>query len=234
MNWTSTDALRRRIVVIGLIAGPLLLIVSVAINLATTPESMQAQFDALAANSTPIVLEALLEALGFAIALASLAGSTQAARSRGGALGTWGAVLAILGIVGFAISNAGGFTLAALAQLPDHEAAFKTAGAFMSTDAMSTLGTVGMVLEILGQIGILLVIGALIRAHLVKFWLLILAVVGIIINVAIGMTVTTLIADVLLLVVTGWIAIALTRASREVWMGEPAPTPGPLRTGQPA
>jgi hypothetical protein len=234
MNWTTTDAVRRRIVVIGLIAGPLLLIASVAINLASTPDSMQAQFDALAANSTPIVLEALLEALGFAITLASLAGSTQALRSRGGALGTWGAVLGILGIVGFAMSNANGFTLAALAQLPDHDAAFKTAGAFMSTDAMSTMGTIGMVLEILGQIGILLVIGGLIRARLVRIWLLILVVVGIIINVAIGMTVTTLIADVLLLVVTGWIAVAITRASHEVWLGEAAATAKTSRTAQPA
>ena len=81
----------------------------------------------MAANPGLIVAEAFLETFGFMIVLAAFAGSTQALRSRGGALGTWGAALSILGIVGFTFSNATGFELAELAQLPDHDAAFTTA-----------------------------------------------------------------------------------------------------------
>lgn len=221
MNWTRTDSIRRWIVVAGLIIGPILLVLSVVINLTPPSESMRADFDHMAANPGLIVAEALLETIGFTVVLAALAGSTQALRSRGGALGTWGAVLSILGIVGFSFSNANGFVLAELAALPDHDAAFSTAGALMSSDTAGTVGTIGMVLEILGQIGILLIIVGLIRARRVRIWAIIPVVVGIIINFVGGIMVTTLVADVLLLAVCIWVAVRLSRCSHEAWLGMP-------------
>lgn len=221
MIWTRTDAVRRWIVVAGLIIGPVLLVLSVAVNFAPPRDSMRADFDAMAANPGIIIAEALLETLGFMIVLAALAGSTQALRYRGGTLGTVGAVLAILGIVGFSLSNANGFTLAELAGLPDHDAAFDTAGALMSSDLAGTVGTIGMALEILGQIGMLLIIIGLIRARLIRVWLVLIVIVGIAVNFAGGIMLTTLIADVLLLAVGCWIAVAFARCSHEAWLGMP-------------
>ncbi|MEO7147889.1 MAG: hypothetical protein ABIW81_07175, partial [Terrimesophilobacter sp.] len=127
MHWTPTDAVRRWIVVAGLIIGPAVLVLSVAINFSGPSDSMRSDFNKMAENPSLIVLEALLETIGFMIVLAAFAGSTQSLRSRGGALGTSGAVLSIVGIVGFSFSNASGFTLAELAQLPDHDSTFATA-----------------------------------------------------------------------------------------------------------
>jgi hypothetical protein len=211
-------------VVAGLIAGPLLLVLSVAINLTAPTESMRADFDAMTARSGLIVAEAFLESFGFMIVLAALAGATQALRGRGGALGTWGAVLSILGIVGFSMSNANGFTLAALAQLPDHDAAFDTANAIMSGDTIAVAGTITMGLEVAGQVGIVLVIVGLIRARLVSVWLLILVAAGIVLNFVGGTMLTTLIADVLLAVVCTWIAVRLARAPNQVWLGAAEPS----------
>ncbi|MCX7522298.1 hypothetical protein OSC27_08405 [Microbacterium sp. STN6] len=233
MHWTRTDTARRRIVVAGLIAGPLLLVLSVAINLTAPADSMQAEFDAMATRGTLIVAEALLESVGFMIVLACLAGTAHALRHRGGALGTWGAALSILGIVGFSMSNANGFTLPALAALPDHKVAYDTAKALMSSDIMSTIGTVTMALELAGQAGIVLVIAGLIRARLISFWVLIPVALGIVLNFVGGIMLTTLIADALLAVTCTWIAVRLVRAPRQAWLGEPV-VAAPSRTAQPA
>ncbi|UJP09214.1 hypothetical protein L2X99_12275 [Microbacterium sp. KUDC0406] len=232
MNWTRTDAARRVIVVTGLLLGPVLLVLSVAINLTAPGESMRADFDAMAARPGLIVAEALLETIGFTIVLASVAGAAHALRSRGGALGTWGAVLAVLGIVGFSFSNANGFTLAELAQLPDRDAAFATATSLMSSDISGIVGTVGTVLEMLGQIGILLVIAGLIRARIMPIWTIVIVIVGAAVNAVLGTMIGTLIADVLLLAVCALAAVRLARGSREAWLGM-ASAPASARTASP-
>ncbi|MEO6942077.1 MAG: hypothetical protein ABI238_03555 [Terrimesophilobacter sp.] len=224
MNWTPTDARRRWIVVAGLITGPALIVLSVAINFTPPSDSMRMDFDSMAANPGLIVAEALLEAIGFMVVLASFAGATQALRTRGGVLGIWGAILAIIGIVGFSFSNANGFALAELAQLPDRDAGFATAMAITSGDTASLVGTIGMAMEILGQVGILLVIGGLIRARLVPFWPL-LIVVGMVANAVISTMLTTLVVDLLLLAACSWIAVKLARCSHEAWLGMPTIVP---------
>jgi len=221
MYWTPTDARRRWIVVCGLIIGPVLLALSVAINLTPPGESMRADFDSMAQHPGLIVAEALLETIGFMLVLAAFAGAAHALRGRGGTLGTWGAALSIIGIPGFALSNANGFTLAELAQLPDRDAGFATAMAITSSDTAALTGTVGTVMEVLGQIGILLVIGGLMRARIVRIWPLLIVVVGIVVNVAIGIMLTTLIADVLLLAASTWVAVRLARCGRDAWLGSP-------------
>lgn len=221
MNWTPVDALRRWIVVVGLVIGPVLLVLSIAINLTPQSDSMRTDFDTIAAHAGTVVAEGLLEAVGFMVVLASLAGATQALRSRGGMLGTWGAVAAMVGIVGFTLSNANGFVLAELAQLPDRDAAFDTAMAITQSDTAGLVGTVAMVMEILGQLGMLLVIGGLVRARLAPWWLLLGCLAGIVVNAVIGTMVATLVADLLLLIVCGWIAVALARCSRAAWLGLP-------------
>jgi hypothetical protein len=213
--------------VAGLIIGPVLVALSVVINLTPPGDSMRAQFDAMTANPGLIVAEALLETIGFMIVLAAFAGSAQALRSRGGALGTWGAALSIVGIIGFALSNTTGFEMAAFAQLSDHDAAFETAKSMTSGGMTDMIGTIDMVLEIAGQVGILLVIGGLIRARITKFWPLLFGIVGIIVNAAIGLMVTTLIADLLLVAAGTWVAVALARSTREAWLGEPVAAAAP-------
>jgi hypothetical protein len=222
MHWTRTDALRRWIVVAGLIIGPALLVLSVVVNFSPPRDSMRADFEAMTANPGIVVAEAWLETLGFMIVLAALAGSTQALRARGGALGTTGAALAMLGIVGFSQSNANGFTIAEIAALPDHDAGFATASALMSGEIAGTVGTIGLGLEMLGQLGILLVIIGLIRARIIPVWPLLMVVVGIIVNLAGGIMLTTLLADILLLATGCWIAVALARCSQRAWLGMPA------------
>jgi hypothetical protein len=219
MQWTRTDGVRRWIVVVGLIVGPALTVLSIVINL-NPPESMRASFDAMAAHPGLIVTEAFLETFGFMIVLAAL-------RHRGGALGTWCAALSIVGIVGFALSNTTGFQLAELAALPDRDAAFATAKSITTGDLAGTIGTVEMALEIVGQVGMLLVIVGLIRARIIRIWPLVFGIVGIVLNAAIGIMVTTLIADLLLLAAGTWIALAVARSSHEQWLGLPAAVSAP-------
>lgn len=219
MQWTRTDGKRRWIVVAGLILGPVLSTLSIAINF-SPPQSMRASFDAIAANPGLVVAEDFLETFGFMIVLAAFAGSTQSLRTRGGALGTWGAVLSIVGIVGFAVSNATGFQLVEFAQLPDHDSAFVTAKAMAFGDTAGMIGMAVMALEIAGQLGILLVIGGLIRARITKIWPLLFGIAGMIVNAAIGLMVTTLIADLLLLAAGTWVAVCIARSTREAWLGE--------------
>lgn len=222
MNWTRTDAIRRALVVTGLIAGPVLLVLSIVINYTPPSGSMRADFDTMAAHAGLIVAECFLETFGFMMVLGAFAGATQALRRRGGALGTAGAVLALLGIIGFAMSNASGFTLAQLTQLPDRDAAFVTAGALLSGEISSLVGTIGMVLELLGQVGGLLIIGGLMRARLVPLWPLLIIIVGSITNIVIGTMLGTLISDVLLLIACAWVAMRIARCSHKAWLGEVA------------
>lgn len=220
MQWTRTDTTRRSIVVAGLIIGSVLLALSSAVILNTPAESMRASFDAMTANPGLIVTAALLETVGFMIVLASFAGSAQALRSRGGALGTWGAALSIVGIAGFALSNATGFEMAAFAQIPDHDAAFAMAKSVMFGDVSGAIGSIEMVMEIAGQVGIVLVIGGLIRARITKIWPLLIVIAGIVVHFAVGLLVATFIADLLLLVGSTGVAVSLARSTHDAWLGE--------------
>jgi N-hydroxyarylamine O-acetyltransferase len=67
MNWTSTDAARRRVVVAGLIAGPAVLLASNAFIVLDAPGGMRAEFDAMAAQPWLLLVQSVLEALGFTI-----------------------------------------------------------------------------------------------------------------------------------------------------------------------
>jgi hypothetical protein len=82
-------------------------------------------------------------------------------------------------------------------------------------------GMTGFRLEMLGQLGILLVIIGLIRARLIRVWPLLMVVVGIIVNLAGGIMLTTLLAGILLLATGCWIAVALARCNHQAWLGMP-------------
>jgi hypothetical protein len=220
MNWTSTEGARRWIVVVGLVLGPVLVVASAAVGLGPMPDSMRASFDVMAQRAPAILAQDLLETLGFAILLAALAGATRAVHVRGGAIGTLGAVLSVVGITGFGLSNGTGLAVVAHAQLPGRDAAFQAAGAISGGEVIGTAGTVGWILEIVAQLGMLLVLVALWRARLVPIWPAVLCVVGILVNAVVGTIEASLVADVLLLVVLVWVAILLARTPREVWLGE--------------
>jgi len=216
MHSTSTDVTRRRIVVIGLIVGPLLLVLSNAFTIQES-DSMRSTFDAMVASPWMLFAESLLEAVGFTIALASFAGSAHALRARGGALGTVGAVLCMLGILGFSLSAAGGFFLYVVAQLHDKDAGFAAASA-LKEDGVT--GVLLMVLMVLGEAGICLVIGGLLRAHIVRIWPLLLVLLGVVADNVLPGPLSSIVADLLLLAASVWIAILLVRAPLAVWLGD--------------
>jgi len=220
MSWTRTDTARRWVVIIGLVVGPVMLTISNAFIIQAQGNSMRAVFDAMTANPSILVVQSLLEGIGFMITFASFAGAAQATRLRGGALGTWGAALCIVGILGFALSSGRGLTFFTLAQLPGHDAGFTAAAAVAGDSANSTIQTV---LTLAGQLGICLVIGGLIRARVSRIWPLLLVIAGIIVNSVFGMILTTLVADLMLLAASAWIALALARSSRETWLGQSVP-----------
>jgi hypothetical protein len=223
MNPTTTDVIRRRIVVAGLIAGPLLLLVSTAFATSNEP-SARAVFDAIAANPWMPVTESLLEAIGFTVAFACYAGATQALRSRGGALGTVGAVLCMLGVLGFTLSASAGLFLSMVAGMSDEDAGFAAASAIQNG---SPAEVVAMVLMLLGEAGICLIIGGLLRAHLVPIWPLLLVLAGVVAdNLPIG-PFSTIASDALLLAASVWVAVLLARTPRPVWLGEPRPAQEP-------
>ncbi|HWU58139.1 MAG TPA: hypothetical protein VN045_05415 [Microbacteriaceae bacterium] len=217
MNWTRTDSTRRRIVIVGLILGPVMLAVSNAFVIQAQGNSMRDVFDAMTANPSMLIVQSLLEGGGFMIAFASFAGAVQATRVRGGALGTWGAALCIVGILGFALSSANGLAFYSLAPLHNHDVGFAAATAVVGDAAISTIQ---MILTLAGQLGICLVIGGLIRARVCRIWPLLLVVAGIIVNMAFSMILTTLVADLLLLAAGTWIAVALARSPHEIWLGQ--------------
>lgn len=224
MEWKSVDGVRRWFVVVALVLGPVLAVLSVVVGLGPEPESMRESFDVMATRSPQILAQDLLETAGFALVLAALIGAATALRSRGGALGLIGVVLAYAGIVGFAISNASGLGIVALAQLPDRDAAFETAVAVTSDGPLAVAQTAGMVLEIAGQLGILILILGLWRARLLPLWVLIPVVLGILVNAVVGTLLATLVADVLLLATGAWIAVRLARASHGAWLGTEVPS----------
>jgi hypothetical protein len=139
MNWTRTDSTRRRIVIVGLILGPVMLAVSNAFVIQAQGNSMRDVFDAMTANPSMLIVQSLLEGGGFMIAFASFAGAVQATRVRGGALGTWGAALCIVGILGFALSSANGLAFYSLAPLHNHDVGFAAATAVVGDAAISTI-----------------------------------------------------------------------------------------------
>jgi hypothetical protein len=233
MQWTTTDAVRRWLVVCGLILGSVMAVVSSLIGLTTPPaDSMRESFDVMATRGDASVAQTILETVGFTLVIAALIGATQALRARGGGLGTAGAVLGFAGIAGFGLSNGAGPAVAALAQLPDPDTTYRIATAISSDGPIAVLGNLGWMLEIAGQLGLLLVLAGLWRARILPPWPLALGVLGLVVNAVIGTMVTTLIADLLLLVAMIWVAIRLARTSHEAWLGasSAARLPEPVAT----
>lgn len=227
MEWTRTDAVRRRLVLAGLVVGPAVAALSAAVGITHVPDSMRQSFELMGERGQAILFQDLLETLGFTIVFASLAATTRLLRSRGGVLGTVGAILSLAGIVGFSVANASGLAVVALAQLPDREVAYGIAVSITSAGPIAIAGSVGSALEIAGQLGMLLVIAGLLRARLIPVWPIVLVVVGIAVNAAVGTMVATLVADALLVATGGWVAVALARASSESWIagaGQTHPT----------
>lgn len=225
MEWTSTDSARKRLVVIGLAVGPVLALVAAILGLGgAQPGSRRASFEVMAERSDAILGQDLLETLGFTITLAALIGATRALRGRGGALGTVGAALGYVGIAGFGLSNGAGLAVVALAQLPDRDAAFQTATTITTSGPLAGASGVGWALEILGQLGLLLILAGLWRARLVPPWPFLLAGLAIVAAGAVGTMTGIAFADVLLLVVGVLVATRLARTTEHAWLSTPDTT----------
>ncbi|WEG10364.1 hypothetical protein PU630_07395 [Microbacterium horticulturae] len=232
-EWTRTDAARRWIVVAGLVVGPVLAALSVVVGIRLGGADMRAQFTSMGAHAGTVLAQDVLETAGFVLVLAALAGATGALRVRGGTLGTVGAALSVVGITGFAASNATGLAVVALAQQPDQDAAFRTAMAMSSQGVLATAGTLGFALEIVAQVGMLLVFAGLVRARLASVWVLPIVVVGVAVNAVVGTMAATLVADLLLVAVCVWTALRVARCSRAQWLGQVVPAPHARRVAVP-
>jgi hypothetical protein len=111
-------------------------------------------------------------------------------------------------------------TFFALVQLPDHDAGFAAAAAVAGDTANAAIQTV---LTFAGQLGICLVIAGLIRARASRVWPLVMVAAAIVIVTVFGMVLTTVVADILMLAASIWIAVRLGRSSRETWLGQSYP-----------
>lgn len=202
---------RHALVATGLVLGPIFVVASAMLGLGHEPDSMRAIFDDLGSRAGSVLLQDTLELIGFTIVLASFAGAAMGIRGRGATLGIVGAVLAMFGIAGFGLAGGTSLSVLALAQLPDHDAAFETAVAITQSGPLATVSTAGWILEIIGQAGILLVLLGLWRAKVIPVWPALICIVGVLLVATFGTITVTLIADVLLLVVGVWVALRLLR-----------------------
>lgn len=206
---TRSETVRRWIMVVALVAGPAIAAASAAFVLPLPNSgSLHTDFTAMINNRPLLLISSLLEGIGFTLALGGYAAVSNLVRQRGGMLATLGAALCVVGILGFGWAGANGFAFHALTGLADHDAGFVAAGAVASDPAT----TVSSMLEILGPIGVLLVMIGLVRARLVPLWPVFVIIAGILANGVIGTVVATLVADLLLLAASTWVAINLVRA----------------------
>ncbi|QAY61364.1 hypothetical protein ET475_16200 [Microbacterium protaetiae] len=221
MTTTTTLATRWRLILTGLILGPALLVTSNAFIIPEPPGGMRAAFDAMAAQPWMLLLESIVEGLGFAISLAAFAAVTWVVRARGGAVATIGAIFCLLGVLGFAWSAGGGIFLSVLAGMPDQDAGFAAAQA-MNADPLS--GALIMALMFVAEAGICLVVIGLLRARLISFWPLVLVVAGIVADMVLPGVWSGLAADVLLLAAAVWLVVRLPKA-RAYFLSLPSTSP---------
>ncbi|MGB4137370.1 MAG: hypothetical protein WA971_12450 [Microbacterium sp.] len=209
MEWTSTKAVRWRLSLVGLIAGPVLLVVSSVFIVPGGSGGMRADFDAMAARPWLLVVQSALEAAGFAVSLAAFAAVARVADRRGGALATTGTVLCVLGALGFMWSAAGGMFLSVLVRMDDREAGFAAAVA-VNGDAVT--GALISVLMLAGEAGILLVLLGMLRAGRIRIWPVVLVVAGVVADLVLPGVLSGLTADVLLLAAAVWTVLSLRRS----------------------
>ncbi len=211
MEWTSTQAVRFRLTLSGLVAGPALLVASSAFIVPESSDGLRATFDAMAAQPWLLLVQSIVEATGFAVSLAAFTAATRAVRARGGALSTIGAVLCVVGVLGFTWSAAGGMFLSVLARMDDQDAGFAAAMAMIGDPVTEALIST---LMYAGEAGILLVLLGMLSAHLIRIWPILLVVAGVAADAVLPGTLSGLTADVLLLAAAVWTALSLHRAVR--------------------
>lgn len=217
METTSAQSTRRLLVLTALVAGPVLAVASAAIGLGPQPGSMHEAFEAMGRNGSTILVQDLLEMFGFSLLAVGAIGVTRVIRGRGSILALIGAILSVIGIVGFTMSNTAGMAIVALAQLPDQAAAFSAAAAITSSGPLGLMSTLGWILEIAGQVGGFLIIVALWRARIIPWWPAACVLVALIAVSAIGTIEASLIADVVLLAVMVLIVVRVSRLESTEW-----------------
>jgi hypothetical protein len=194
--------------IMALVLGPAVVTLSAAFILPLpTTDSVHDDFTAMITNRPLLLISSLLEGVGFTITLGGYAAIGQFLRRRGVTLATIGAALCVVGILGFGWAGATGFVLHALTGMTDHDAAFAAAQAIASDPANS----VSSMLEIVGPIGVLLLMLGLFRARIVPLWPVLVIIAGILANGVIGTVVATFVADLLLLAGSTWVAVYLMR-----------------------
>ncbi|MGN8025593.1 hypothetical protein [Microbacterium sp. 22242] len=206
MDATPTWTARRRLALIGLIAGPALLLLSSVFIIPDAPGGMRATFDAMAAQPWLLLVQSVLEAAGFAVTLAAFTAVAASADRRGGVLATTGTVLCVLGVLGFTWSASGGMFLSVMARMADRDAGFAAAQA-MAGDPVT--GGLISVLMYTGEAGILLVLIGLLRARRIRIWPIVLVVAGIAADLVLPGILSGLVADALLLGAGVWTVLSL-------------------------
>lgn len=223
MELTPVDSVRRGLVLAALIVGPLLAAASAAIGLGLQPKSMHAAFDLMAQHGSTVLAQDLLELFGFTILAIGAIGVTRVLGPRGSWFGLTGALLSLLGIVGFSVSNASGLAIVGLAQLPDRAAAFDAAAAITAGGPLALISSLGWYFEIIGQVGGLVIILALWRARVIPWWPAVVFAAAMIAVAVIGSIEASLAADVVLLAIMVFVVIRAAQLPRPSWARQPTP-----------
>lgn len=205
-----SQTVRRRVVLWGLVVGPALLLLSSALIVPEASGGMRATFDAMAAQPGMLIAQSAVEAAGFCVSLAAFAAAAWRVQGRGWSLATTGALLCVIGVLGFTWSAAGGVFLSVLARMKDQDAGFAAAQALIA-DPVS--GALISALMYAGEAGILLVLIGLLRGRLIPLWPIVIVIGGVIADLVLPGELSGLTADALLLATGLWTALALRRAA---------------------
>jgi hypothetical protein len=224
MQNNSTQTFRRRLTIVGLIAGPLITIFgSILVMGVPQDEDMRQSFTNMGEHGNTLLLSDLVVTAGFTITALALISATSLARARGGIVATIGAIMAGFGIAGFGLANGTGLAVIALAQEDDAETAFTFAKSITESGPLVPASGIGWLLEMLGLIGLALVYLGLWRARVVPVWPFVLVLVGSLANIAAPSPVTVL-GSVLLACVAGtWTAIRISRLGTQAEVLADAP-----------
>lgn len=201
---------RRSLALLALVIGPPLVALSALFNHQPDSQSAAELLAVTVAHRNAQLAEIGLELIGLVLLFVGCIGVAGQVRTRGRGLATAGIVLGFAGIVGFTMVNAEGLVMNALAGMSDGAAAVAAADAINHSPAVYA----AFPLILLGEIGVVLVVGAFRRASVVPVWPVVLAALSVVVDFAGSSKAMLLASDVLVLAAAWWLAVALSRRER--------------------
>lgn len=190
-----------------LVGGPLLVLLSATLNHTPASDSAADMIAVVADHRGAQLAEVLLELGGLVLSFAGCIVAARRVRARGRRLAAAGAALCFAGVAGFALVNAEGLVVNALAGAPDRAAAVTA----LDTINHSPAVYVAFPLILLGEVGIVLVLAGMRRAGTLPVWPVLASVASAVVDFAGGSRALLLASDALMLLALAWLAITLAR-----------------------